>query len=43
MSDYKVTVWASISMVGGNYEQVIDLVDDFGHSEEDAAAYIAAE
>jgi hypothetical protein len=40
MSEYKVKVWASINMVGGDAEETIDLVDDFGVCEADAKAFI---
>ena len=40
MSEYKVTVGASINMVGGDVTETIDLVDDFGVCEADARAFI---
>ena len=41
MSQYKITVWAESNLQGGSWEETIDLVEDFGLSEEQAANYIA--
>lgn len=36
MSQYKIVVSASVDMVGGDYKEIVDLVDDWNYSEEDA-------
>jgi hypothetical protein len=41
MSDYRITVWASIRRTNGDAKETIDLVNDWNFSEEQAAAYIA--
>jgi wyosine [tRNA(Phe)-imidazoG37] synthetase (radical SAM superfamily) len=40
MSDYRVTVLASINMVNTETKEVVDLVDDLGCDEVEAAEYI---
>lgn len=42
MKGYRMTVWASINMQGGNAEETIDLVEDLGFEEESAREFIEA-
>ena len=42
MSKFKVEVWASANLQGANWREIVDLVDDYNLSEEEADDYIKA-